>query len=88
MTLEEYSTVIVARDRSKESDYSVTRKRDAESIKAFLKSRIQKGSILCTDGKNAYGKFSREEGVQHVVLNLAQGERVKDTIYHIQNSLP
>jgi transposase-like protein len=85
IAIEEYSTVIVARDRTKESDYSVTQKRDSDAVKDFLKSRIQKGSILCTDGKNTYGKFSREEGIQHVVLNLSKGERIKDSVFHIQN---
>jgi transposase-like protein len=86
LPLEEYSCVWIARDRNKETAHHVSMHRDEGTLKQFLGTLIQKGSVLCSDGKRGYAKFTRKtEGIQHVILNQSKGERVKDSVYHIQN---
>lgn len=86
LPLDEYSCVWVARDRNKRTAHLVSLKRDVSTLRGFLGGIIQSGSILCSDGKKGYAKFVREkDGIQHVMLNQSKGERVKDSVYHIQN---
>lgn len=86
LSLEEYHCVWIARDRTKNTAHAVSMHRDTFILKRFLEPLIAKGSVLCTDGKKGYAKFTRKkEEIQHVVLNQSKGERVKDSIYHIQN---
>lgn len=85
LSQENFDTAWIARDRSRQTDHQVTWHRDSHFAKQFLKPRIQKGSVLCTDSKHGYKKFTRAEGIQHVTLNASQKERVKDGVYHIQN---
>lgn len=85
LSQENFVTAWLARDRAKQTDHQVTNHRDAHFVKRFLKPRLETGSVLCTDSKHGYKKFSRDEGIQHVTLNASQKERVKDGVYHIQN---
>lgn len=85
LSQENFMTVWIARDRSTQSDHQVTGHRDSYFAKQFLKPRLQKDSVLCTDAKHGYKKFSKDEGIQHVALNASRKERVKDGVYHIQN---
>jgi transposase-like protein len=83
---DEYSYVWVARDRNKHTAHQIRVKRDVSTLRGFLGEIIQPGSILCSDGKKGYAKFIRQkDGIQHVTLNQSKGERVKDSVYHIQN---
>ncbi len=86
LPLEEYSCVWIARDRNKQTAHHVSMHRDVGIIRQFLKPLIVPGSVLCTDGKKGYARFSvKTEGIQHVVLKQSFGERVKEQVYHIQN---
>jgi transposase-like protein len=86
LPLEEYSCVWVARDRNKATAHHISMHRDESILKRFLGQLIQQGSVLCSDGRRGYAKFTRQmDGIQHVALNLSKGERVKDTVYHVQN---
>jgi transposase-like protein len=85
LSQENFDTAWIARDRARQTDQQVTWHRDAHFVKEFLKPRIQKGSVLCTDSRHGYKKFSKAEGIQHIALNASQKERVKDGVYHIRN---
>jgi len=77
----DFVTVWVARDRSRQTAHSVSRHRDYFFLKEFLKPLIQQDSVLCTDGKKGYAKFSRREALQHIALN---GRKIQG-VYHINN---
>ena len=77
----DFVTVWVARDRNKETAHSVSRHRDYFFIKEFLKPLVLKDSVLCTDGKKGYEKFTKKEALQHVVL---KGHKVQG-VFHINN---
>jgi len=85
LALEEYDCVWIARDRSKNTAHQLSMHRDAYFVRQFLEPLVTSESILCTDGRKGYAKFSRNQGIQHVVLNQSHAERVKDKVYHIQN---
>lgn len=42
-------------------------------------------TCLCTDSASCFKTFSRKKGIDHEVLNIKQGVRVKKGIFHIQN---
>lgn len=42
-------------------------------------------TCLCTDSATCFKTFSRKTGIEHEVVNVNQGERVKKGIFHIQN---
>jgi transposase-like protein len=85
INLEDFVTAWIARDRKKSTIHQVSRHRDTYFVKQLLDERIEKDSILCTDGKLGYAVYAKKRKIQHVVLNQSKKERVKDTVYHIQN---
>jgi len=60
-------------------------KLDHHALKTVLKPRLDRDAVLCTDGLSVYRSFAQEADIAHQPLNLAQGIRVKDEAFHIQN---
>ena len=77
--------VLVVRDRSGETANFRLDKLDAPHVIAVLRPLIASDAILCTDGANVYKTFARATGVAHRPLNVQQGVRVRDGVFHIQN---
>lgn len=82
---EDWVSVLTVRDRGNHTYEAVLASVSAEAITNELQGKIQKGSVLCSDGLKSYTKFSREQGLLHVQLNAAAGIRVINKVFHIQN---
>lgn len=77
--------VLVVRDRSGQTaDFRLARL-DAPHVIAVLRPLIDPDAILCSDGANVYKTFAREAGIAHQPINVQQGIRVIDGVFHIQN---
>lgn len=77
--------VLVVRDRSGQTADFRLEKLDAPHIIAVLRPLIEPDAILCSDGANVYKTFARETGIAHRPINVQQGIRVVDGVFHIQN---
>lgn len=81
----EQIAVLVVRDRSGQTADFRIEKCDAEHVTAVLGPLIDKDAILCTDGARIYQTFARTTGIAHRAVNVQQGIRVVDGVFHIQN---
>lgn len=82
---EDHTCVLVARDRT---GYTVSCKLDtfdAATLKTILKPRIERDSLLCTDGAPVYAAFAAQVELTHEPINLEQGIRVRQRVFHVQN---
>lgn len=77
--------VLVVRDRSGQTADFRLEKLDAPHVIAVLRPLIDPDAILCSDGANVYKTFAREAGITHRPINVQQGKRVLDGVFHIQN---
>jgi len=82
---DEQVCVLVARDRAGRTLSQVMPQFDHHALKGVLKPRLDRDAVLCTDGLPVYRAFAQEADIAHQPLNLAQGIRVKDKVFHIQN---
>jgi transposase-like protein len=81
----EHVAVLVVRDRSGQTADFRLDKLDAPHITAVLGPLVDKDAILCTDGARVYQAVAREIGVAHRPVNVAQGIRVVEGAFHVQN---
>lgn len=77
--------VLVVRDRGGQTADFRLERLDAPHVIAVLRPLIAPDAILCSDGANVYKTFAREAGIAHRPLNVQQGIRVVDGVFHIQN---
>ena len=77
--------VLVVRDRSGQTADFRLAKLDARHVIAVLRPLIESDAILCSDGASIYKTFAREAGIAHRPINVQQGIRVVDGVFHIQN---
>ena len=77
--------VLVVRDRSGQTADFRLQKVDAPHITAVLRPLVDKDAILCTDGARVYQSVARAMGLAHRAVNVAQGVRVVQGAFHIQN---
>ena len=56
----------------------------AADITKTIGSRVSERTILCTDGYSSYKSFAQEQNLEHHILNISKGERVRGE-YHIQH---
>lgn len=77
--------VLVVRDRSGQTADFRLERLDAAHVIAVLRPLIAPDAILCSDGANLYKTFAREAGIAHRPINVQQGIRVVDGVFHIQN---
>lgn len=52
---------------------------------AVVRPLIDPEAIRCSDGANVYKTFALEAGVAHRPINVQQGIRVLEGVFHIQN---
>ena len=82
----ELVSVLVACDRSgHEADY-ITGSGPLSCIwlKDNFKQHLDDQVIFITDAVKSFAAFSRQQEIEHIILNLSQGQKKKG-IYHIQN---
>lgn len=77
--------VLVVRDRSGQTADFRLEHLDAAHVIAVLRPLIAPDAILCSDGANLYKTFARAAGIAHRPINVQQGVRVIDGVFHIQN---
>lgn len=76
--------ILVARDRSGATADFLLQAVSKDCLSEALKPRIHSDAILCTDGSAAMAAAATELQVQHEVVNLSAGQRVRGP-WHIQN---
>lgn len=77
--------ILVVRDRSGQTADFRLEKLDAPHVIAALRPLIEPDAILCSDGASVYKTFAREAGITHRPINVQQGIRVVEGVFHIQN---
>ena len=82
---EDWIPVLTVIDRGKHTYEAVLKSATTKSLTDELKGKVQKGSVLCTDGYKPYVKFSEKADLIHKRLDVAGGVRVVEKVFHIQN---
>lgn len=82
----EHVPVLVTRDRSGSTRACVLENRSADAIDVAIGTALPKDGILCSDAWDAFGVVARKHDIRHEPINLSDGERVRDKIWHIQNA--
>lgn len=77
--------VLVAQDRQGKHYDAVLPKVDKQTLGSLLSQLLTPESVLCTDGAGVYRAVAKAEAIPHESLNLAQGTRVKQRVFHIQH---
>lgn len=80
------ATVLTMMDRAGNSTYEFTNmgRISVSEIENAVADRITERTILCSDGHNSYKALAKQHNIEHHVLNISKGERVKGA-YHIQH---
>lgn len=85
---DEHVAVIVSTDRNKRPIIEVAGRGriTSKQIDVCLGRWIgDKASVLCSDGHRSYERFAKGKQLEHIKINAAKGQHVKDKVYHIQN---
>ena len=81
----EHACILVVRDRAGNTVDHVSQGFDKEIIAQALNPVLAKDVILCSDSLPSYKAFCREHGVAHKPINMSEGIRVVEEVFHIQN---
>ena len=84
-TSKEQVPVLVVRDRHGETADCILHGTSTQQIEPALIPLLNKDVILCTDGLPTYKHIARQANIVHRPVNIAAGQRVINSIYHIQN---
>lgn len=84
---DEHVAVIVTTDRTGNKEAKVVKRGriTTKDIQATLAKKIQKDSVLCTDGHPSYAGFARRINVNHKQIIESKGQKVIEKRYHLQN---
>lgn len=82
---DEQVPVLVARDRAGSTTDFILPVADKAHELAALMPVLPDDAILCTDGGGALAAVARHLGIEHHVLNMSTGPRVRGP-WHIQNA--
>jgi len=82
---DDWIPVLTVRDRGKHTFDAILSSTSLKDISKEMTSKIEKDSILCSDGYKSYIKIAQENDLVHKRLNLSAGIRVIDKVFHIQN---
>lgn len=77
--------VLVVQDRQGTHYDVVLPKVDKQTLGSLLPQLLTPESVLCTDGAGVYRAVAKAEAIAHEPLNLAQGTRVRQLVFHIQH---
>jgi len=76
---------IFCRDRSKNSYDNIVSSFSTKTVKPLIDKLISRDSLICSQDKEVYLKYSRLSGIKHGKLRIAKKEVVNRGIVHIQN---
>lgn len=82
---EDWVPVLTVRDRGKHTFEAILNDVSKESIDKELKGKLEKDSVLCSDGLKSYVSVSLSNDLIHKRLNISSGIKVIDKVFHIQN---
>lgn len=82
---EDWIPVLTVRDRGKHTFDSILDSTSIKGINEQITGKIEKDSVLCSDGYKSYIQVAQENDLIHKRLNLSAGIRVIDKVFHIQN---
>ena len=79
--------VVVTQDRSGNQELKVVKKGriSKSNLDEVLGSRIEEGSVLCTDAHRSYSAFAKGKKIDHQKFTANKGQRVVNKVYHVQN---
>ncbi len=77
--------VFISRDRNKNTINKIFERFNAKFLSQGFNSIISKDSLLCSDNKPVYRRYTKDNSVRHGYINLSKGEKVKKDIVHIKN---
>ncbi|ENY77360.1 hypothetical protein C206_12459 [Pseudomonas putida TRO1] len=77
--------MLVVQDRQGKHYDAVLPKVDKQTLGSLLPQLLPPESVLCTDGAGVYLAVTKAEAIAHEPLNLAQGARVRQRVFHIQH---
>ena len=77
--------VLTVRDRGKHIYEAILPNCTTAQISQELDGKIEKDSVLCSDGFKSYINFAQSNNLIHKRLNVSAGVRVLDKVFHIQN---
>ncbi len=84
-TDEDWVKIVTVRDRNQHTYDNTFAHVTSEELTKELEGKVQKDSVLCTDGFKAYIKFCDENELVHKQLNISAGIRILENVFHIQN---
>lgn len=82
---EDWVPVLTVRDRGKHTFEAILPDVSEETLASELKGKLQKDSVLCSDGLKPYVAISLRNDLIHKRLNASLGIKVIDKVFHIQN---
>ena len=77
--------VFIGRDRAQNTYDKILNRFNSKELSNSLTGILSRDSLLCSDSKSVYKKFTNENNIRHGCLNLSKGEIVKKDIVHIKN---
>ena len=82
---EDWVPVLTVRDRAKNTYEAILPNVTTETLHQELVGKLEKDSVLCSDGYKSYIALSEKNDLIHKRLNVAGGIKVIDKVFHIQN---
>ena len=82
---EDWVPVLTVRDRAKNTYEAILPDVTTETLHQELVGKLEKDSVLCSDGYKSYIALSEKNDLIHKRLDVAGGIKVIDKVFHIQN---
>nr|ALF35125.1 Transposase [Vibrio alginolyticus] len=82
---EDWVPVLTVRDRAKNTYEAILPDVTTETLHQELIGKLEKDSVLCSDGYKPYIALSEKNDLIHKRLDVAGGIKVIDKVFHIQN---
>lgn len=82
---EDWVPVLTVRDRGKHTFESILPDVKEETLAKELAGKLEKDSVLCTDGHKSYISLCLNNDLVHKQLNISAGLKVIDRVFHVQN---
>ena len=82
---DDWVPVLTVRDRAKNTYEAVVPSVTSAALHQELAGKLEKDSVLCSDGYKPYIALSEKNDLIHKRLDVAGGVKVIDKVFHIQN---
>ena len=82
---EDWVPVLTVRDRAKSTYEAILPSVTTEVLQQELSGKLEKDSVLCSDGYKPYIALSAKNDLIHRRLDVSGGVKVIDKVFHIQN---